>query len=343
MGTDIQFYAFIISIIYIIYVPVIHFTWEIKVFCFYALFAAIIGLLSTDNAPIYIRCLFQYASLFLITLAIYNLFVWENGIDEYICKLFIWIWFIVGFIQTFIYHDFCTLIVSNSRTTLDRGVGSLASEPSFYGIQCFYFMFIASIFISKKNLYWGLVISMSLLFAKSFTGIFFILICCFLLAIDRINIKNIPFKWVIAAIFIIPTLIYFATIYFKSTRMGKLVSMIFSNQALFIEDESSAVRFRAITDALHTSYESVFMPIGFTSRVGSMFGGILQELGIFGIVLMCLMAYILASYSKKVSVKYIAFVSWMILLFTNMQLANPTLAFIMAIGIYKNSKLKYNV
>lgn len=342
LGTDIQFYAFIISLIYIVK-PIIYFSREIKVFFVYALLAAVIGLLSADNVITYIRCLFQYASLFTITLAMYNLLIRDNGIDEKLCKIFILTWFIVGLIQTFIYPDFLKSIVSNSRTTLDRGVGSLASEPSFYGIQCFYFMFIVDMFVQQKKLFWGLIFLMALLFAQSFTGIFFLLITCILLTVDRITIRNIPLRWIVFILSVLPFFIYTTINYFESTRLGMLVSMLSSDQTVFIEDESSAVRFRAITGALQTSWEAAFLPIGFSDRVGSMFGGILQELGMLGIPLMVVITYIFTIFFDKKIAKHIVFVTLFVLLFTNMQLANPTLAFIMAIGAFQKRKRNLQV
>lgn len=65
LGTDIQFYAFIVSIAYLSCLSKWYYSKEIKLFCLYFFIAAIIGILSAPNIIIMVRCLFQYASLFL--------------------------------------------------------------------------------------------------------------------------------------------------------------------------------------------------------------------------------------------------------------------------------------
>lgn len=98
LGTDIQFYAFIVSIAYLSCLSKWYYSKEIKLFCLYFFIAAIIGILSAPNIIIMVRCLFQYASLFFICCAVYNLLIRENGLDIRLSKYFILCWFIVGFV-----------------------------------------------------------------------------------------------------------------------------------------------------------------------------------------------------------------------------------------------------
>lgn len=340
LGTDIQFYAFIVSIAYLVSLSEYHYSIEIKIFCFVFLIAAIIGVLSASNIMILIKCLFQYASLFIISLAVYNLLIREGGLDESLCKKLILCWFFVGAVQTFIYPKFFMSIVANARTTLDRGVCALASEPSFFGLQCFYFIFIAAIFDKCRNLYWLMISIMALLFAQSFTGLAFVFFMLLCFASDHISFRRISLKWIFISLTVIATSSYFVVDFFRNSRLGKIISVLVSNQNLVSKDESSSVRFRAITESLQTSLDNVFMPNGFTERIGSMFGGILQELGVLGLPLMGMITYLFASYFSKYSVKYVAFVICFLLLFTNMQMANPTLAFVLAIGIYRKNHCK---
>lgn len=343
LGTDIQFYAFIISIAYLFCLPKWYYSKEIKLFCLYFFIAAIIGVLSVSNIMTMLRCLFQYASLFFICCAVYNLLIRENGLDIKLSKYFILCWFIVGAIQTFLFPDFGGFLVANSRTTSDRGVYSLASEPSFFGLQCFYFLFITSVFDKHKKLYWTLISIMVLIFAQSFTGLVFLMFMLAFFISDNIIFRQISFKWIFLSIITIGGLAFYIGNYLRNSRLGSIISLLISNENLTHEDESSSVRFNAIWESLQTSYNNIFLPNGFTERVGSMFGGILQELGIIGLPLMVMISLLFTSYYTKKLVKYVAFFIVFILFFTNMQMANPTFAFVLALSIYRNDNTKANV
>ena len=340
LGTDIQFYAFIVSIAYLSCLSKWYYSKEIKLFCLYFFIAAIIGILSAPNIIIMVRCLFQYASLFFICCAVYNLLIRENGLDIRLSKYFILCWFIVGAIQTFLFPDFGGFLVANSRTTSDRGVYSLASEPSFFGLQCFYFLFIASTFDKHKKIYFALISIMVLIFAQSFTGLVFLIFMLAFFISDSITFRNISIKWILSSIIIIGLSVFYIGNHLRSSRLGSIITLLISNENLAKKDESSSVRFNAIFESLQTSYNNVFFPNGFTERVGSMFGGILQELGIIGLPLMVIVTLLLISYYRKKWVKYVAFIIIFILFFTNMQMANPTFAFVLALSIYQNENQK---
>lgn len=340
LGTDIQFYAFIVSIAYLSCLSKWYYSKEIKLFCLYFLIAAIIGIPSASNIIIMVRCLFQYASLFFICCAVYNLLIRENGLDIRLSKYFILCWFIVGAIQTFLFPDFGGFLVANSRTTSDRGVYSLASEPSFFGLQCFYFLFIASAFDKHQKTYLALISIMVLIFAQSFTGLVFLIFMLAFFISDSITFRRISFKWILSSIIIIGVSAFYIGNHLRNSRLGSIITLLISNENLTKKDESSSVRFNAIFESLQTSYNNVFFPNGFTERVGSMFGGILQELGIIGLPLMVIVTLLLTSYYRKKWVRYVAFLIIFILFFTNMQMANPTFAFVLALSIYQHEYQK---
>ena len=343
LGTDVHFYAFVLAACYILSDLLrLRFSSEIRGFFLYTLLASIVALFSTVGAMTVMKCWFQYASLFVIGLAVYNLLIRTGGLDQRLCKIFILCWFAVGFVQTFFYPNFCTSIVANLRTTLDRGVCSLAAEPSFFGIQCFYFLFIANMFDRQKLFYSALIFVMALVFAQSFTGIIFCAVACLLFFLDNSTRKSFTFKKVLVLGVAFGIVSFGIKHYFKAERLETLVGLTASNQNLVEEDESAAVRFQAIEDALQTSYDAFFFPTGFSERVGSMFGGILQELGILGIPLMCLIAGVFASFFKKKWVRVIAFLAWCLLFFTNMQMANPTLVFVAALAIFRKNAIAFS-
>lgn len=157
---------------------------------------------------------------------------------------------------------------------------------------------------------------------------------------DSITFRNISIKWILSSIIIIGLSVFYIGNHLRNSRLSSIITLLISNENLAKKDESSSVRFNAIFESLQTSYNNVFFPNGFTERVGSMFGGILQELGIIGLPLMVIVTLLLISYYRKKWVKYVAFIIIFILFFTNMQMANPTFAFVLALSIYQNENQK---
>ena len=184
---------------------------------------------------------------------------------------------------------------------------------------------------------------MVLIFAQSFTGLVFLMFMLAFFISDNIIFRQISFKWIFLSIITIGGLAFYIGNYLRNSRLGSIISLLISNENLTHEDESSSVRFNAIWESLQTSYNNIFLPNGFTERVGSMFGGILQELGIIGLPLMVMISLLFTSYYTKKLVKYVAFFIVFILFFTNMQMANPTFAFVLALSIYRNDNTKANV
>lgn len=86
------------------------------------------------------RSLSNYVSLFFISYSSYYFLKKSNGLSYNFYRCVVLIWFITGFIQTFIYPNFLTFLLprGDSSVTLasGRGVIGLAPEPTFYGIMC---------------------------------------------------------------------------------------------------------------------------------------------------------------------------------------------------------------
>lgn len=338
LGTDLQFYAFILSFVYlIINFSHIHLSSIIKVFGIYAFAAIIIAMFSTGTAIQAISCLFQYLSLFIICISIYTLLINEKGINERLCKILILTWFSIGSIQTFITPDFLNGIIANTRSSLDRGVCGLASEPSFFGIQCFYFLYIAFRFKTHRIHYCALIMAMAFFYAQSFTGLMMAGAVAILLFCDRVSTNWFRFKYVCVGIIVILAVAFYVNRYFQADRLEMLMQLAYDRNIQDLsEDESANVRLYAIIDAIHNSYDNNFMPIGFTVRVGSMFGGIIQEFGIFGLPLTyAICSSFIVPFRRKL-IKILAFIILYLLFFVNMQMANPMLAFIIALNIYED-------
>lgn len=330
LETDIQPFAFGVSFLYLM----INMNWirlytkTLKIIFAYFLLACVIAICSL-NEPNVFRSFFCYVSLFFVTLAVTILFV-KRGFDEKICKIIILAWFIVGLIQTFAIPDFGNQLVSGGRTTLDRGAFGLASEPSFYGVQCFYFLYIVAHFKENKWLFAVICLIMAFVFAQSFTGLLFI--CAVLvpyLSLVFSSLKSVKYN----VYFIIAGLIVFAVFqnFFEGQRLAFLLSTSRLGMDAMLEDQSTSVRFYAIVDAIEKCSDNYFFPSGFEHRYGTMFGGILVEMGFLAIPLLLMITNRFSSIFSGSIIYYIAFGLLFCVFFSNIQLTSPTLAFVLAL------------
>lgn len=336
-STDIQPYALLISaFIIVVNIKNLCINNGLKILGLYACFSILIAGITNADVFIVLKCIYSYISLFCIAFILYNIFIWSGGLNERFSKKLIILWLVVGLIQVFIYSNFGKQFVSGGRTTLDRGVLGLASEPSFYGIQCFYFLFVAYSFKIYSVRYMLISSFMAFALAQSFTGMMFLLAFLIPFTIDYIKFEKISSKHLFYIFLVGVILIFIFKDFLLEKRIGFLVDLLIdSNTSIVFEDESAGVRFRTILDALYLSFDNSFFPMGYTKRVGSMFGGILQEFGFLGVPLMIYMVYILSSFFSSVEARITAGLLFFIVFFSTIQLSNPMIAFVLALGFYK--------
>jgi hypothetical protein len=92
--------------------------------------------------------------------------------------------------QLLVSSDFMTSFISASRTTQNRGVTSLAPEPTFYGmILIFYAVIFSTIEIKNKKLFIFLCAVSVFVLAQSSMSILFLFIASFLYLILNFNVK----------------------------------------------------------------------------------------------------------------------------------------------------------
>lgn len=95
-----------------------------------------------------LRSLVGYGSVFFISLAGFYSFKYMKG-EHFVYA--VKIWFFVGIVQNFFNKSFGSEVVARMSTSLDRGVTSLAVEPSYYAIVCVFFMILNDIFFVQKS------------------------------------------------------------------------------------------------------------------------------------------------------------------------------------------------
>jgi hypothetical protein len=213
-------------------------------------------------------------------------------------------------LSTEIYSSFVSI-----RTTEDRGLTSLAPEPTFFGIYIFFsswvLLEIENYKLSKRAVVLLALNILTILFlAKSSMVILFCLLAvsfAFLTQMMWLSARGALYSFFNIAI-ISFILFFLAANYLADSRLYSIFSIIFDNPFLLFEsDASSNARLSSIVLPIHSFLDNYFLPHGFhaypsvaervasfyddfffyeydKAKIESWIGSLLFELGIFGLV-----------------------------------------------------------
>jgi len=163
------------------------------------------------------RSLTGYASVFFITLASYNTFKYIN-VKNYIFSIYIWLFF--GIAQLLFNKNFGRWLVPRMSTSVERGVTSLAVEPSYYATVCIFALILNELFYRNakynRKLYYILMCILVFQIIISFSGlgflfllVFFFSKCISLIFFNRgIKRNQVFFPSIIIPLFIIFLFLY---------------------------------------------------------------------------------------------------------------------------------------
>lgn len=280
-------------------------------------------------------------------------------------KNYFTLWSIVAIIQVF---DNSLLIFWRNRATIGGGRGSIsfATEPAYF---VFFLILSSSILysINPKNKYYFLIsLLFSVILAKSFIGMLFLLIIIIIVYLGKKNIIKIIIIGIIGII-AIPTLVSFIPVDTEYRFLRLMKSILNNPKLLLLKDGSAKTRIFHIVFSLKGSLENIMFPNGFSSwgeyaklslikykenfllnqseiielmerkipnNINTMFGGMLYELGILGLIFYCFIYKICMN--KKI---------WLIILVLSidgLNITNPYFGILLGINyfLYKNKQIK---
>lgn len=371
--SDVQPYAFIVAVIYLIVhrrnlrIPDFHKV-TFGLFLFVALLA-IGGLIfdPTQSLMMLIRKTYNYAGLYVISLALVNSLEKTKGVKENWIKGLILLWLFVGLMQLLIDRQFLSFLVSNYRTTVERGVAALASEPSFYGCVMVFFFIIADEFKTGKWLYKGICLFQIVVLAQSAVTFVYLAVFAMIYVIKEIVFfrRNTPrqkkTKLIIAAgsVVVVGVAAWIVLTFMQHTRFVQVFVNLFSNlgnirslQDLYAVDESVAVRLEAIVVAFQGFGRMWGLPNGFGQilisgqehlRIMSGYGAVIYELGVVGILLVAALAWWMIRGLKN---GFVYGIGITIIMFSAIQLGSPVFILVFACALYaqgRNNALTVNV
>lgn len=355
MDTDVQPYALVISFILIIWYGLKNkIRLSNEVFQFYLLVLCGIGagtlvtvLFNGVDFNNTLRYYATYFSLIIVSLYSYLLCKKLNGIDEQFVKRVINIYLIVGFVQKYINSTFCYFLVSNARTSKGRGIVSLASEPSFYGYMCIFFMILVWNFKTERRIYMLNLLFQIVFLAKS--AITIVYLGFFLIILFVVNLKKIDIKKICIALLTVTVIC--VTIYYllnseanKGQRITWLLQRLLSGQNIMqiIESDASiSQRVNAIIICLSGFVRTAGIPNGFqVGKITSGYGSMLLTMGWFGFfIIIFIFSFMRKGYcingenaSKIVSI----FIT--IIMFSGIQISNPMFLFLIGYFMFLSEK-----
>ena len=215
------------------------------------------------------KSLLTYISFYLIPLVTYFLCKHHKEYLIKFLKISIVSWFVVGFVQSYLYQDFLNFLMGefSSHSIVagqgGRGVIGLAPEPTHYGFHIV-LLGIGLYSLSTNKLFLILSFTQAFVFAKSSSA---------LLAIALGGVFYLIFhkKLVSVVLALICLVIYFSSGFFinlldqfvseESSRIITMVVFFFQNPTdLFLTDTSLNARIGGLYLTFQTVFEDFFLP-----------------------------------------------------------------------------------
>lgn len=304
------------------------------------IFTVINSGLTLDGVPRYIV---TYSGLILNTLAAYLTIEKNKGLNEKAVKSAIIVYLLVGLVQKTLSSNFMYGWVSNPRTSETRGVISLASEPSFYGYMCIFFMVLSLEFSSKKTLFMILLLFQIFALANSSVTMLYIALfaaICVIILIVRLDMKRVAF---ICAVGIVCAYgVYkWLSIHRPDSRSMYFINMLMNADSYsnlteqLSRDGSATLRFSGIMFCLEGFIRSFGMPHGFSAgKMSSGYGAMLYTMGWMGAVLIIRLFKIMKKGFKGTYVRALPYFLT-IIMFSSIQVSYPLFGYMLALCSYK--------
>lgn len=348
LPSDTQPYALILSLFILFFINnTFRIPRPLNYYIYFVLFMLVIVGLYSGIDTVFIRSFVGYLSFFAISWASYILFK-NNMISKSFFRNIVLIWFLFGLIQKFVYPQFGSQLISGFRTTAERGVVSLAPEPSYYGIMCIFLLIFNVIWFRMKSVY-VLCAMQIILFSQSFMMIAYLFIFFYVLLFSRVGeFKKFLLVFVpIVSYFMLNVLFSSLSIDTTSRTITLLSYFAESPFIIFKIDASANDRLAHIFFSFKGALSNYLLPNGFSAwehyitketeassffwwvssgRIMSTYGAAIFEMGFLGLAIPGIVNYAilrLRRISKKDSTFLLLFVN--IFLLGAIPLAYPPL------------------
>lgn len=217
------------------------------------------------------KIILNYLSLPIVVFASYSVFCQTQFKLGFKTFLFITgIYLFVGVMQNYFIHDFLAFMVNmGARGILlsGRGVVSLCPEPSFYGSICLFFMIFSLLHYGRKeNIIVAVIMVLQIvLLAKSAIAVAILAFCILtfgIIQLMKLNLKYVGFTLLSFVLFFT-----FKNTIIKSsegTRMGEILTSVIDDPLLIAKaDPSIAIRLSSTLAPYFLLKHNYFLPKGY--------------------------------------------------------------------------------
>ena len=331
----------------------------------FSLFRAVTSSLSVFET---LKNILNYLSAPMICLAAYNVFIKMKFRLSFRLFMFVVLsYFTVGFMQMFVDPEFMTFLLNQGARGVmlgGRGVVSLCPEPAFYGSICLFFIVFSLLqYSGRQNLYSiPLLVIQLVFFSQSATSI--IILLAGLLVFMVLQLLRFRMSYVLASVMVLILFTGFrGTLQdsYTDSRASILINEIIENPLLIAQiDVSAGVRITSSISPFLAMKHNAFMPMGMgrykdfvsdlykeghypkllsvyiVNEIGRLGGGInmiLFHLGFIGL-LFPMAIYMCFKKNLRNDKVLLAFVIFIVLLFTQIQLMHSMIGFILASALF---------
>lgn len=294
------------------------------------------------------RNFLSYISLFLISISTYFALKSRGGFEGKYLSFAVWVLFIVGFIQSFIYKGFLNFLLPRAMSSFSRGAIGLAPEPSQYGCMCLFLMIFCHFHKPKHDLLLKIILLIQIVvFARSSMIVLFLGILFVLYSIFFLSIRNL-FLGVMG----VTSLFFLLSQFLHNTRLYQILNILLQNPMLLVlKDGSGNERFFHIFFSMLGFFRHYGMPGGFSSwknfmgqasiefhdlvwwlpvwnKILSGYGAAFYELGIFAIIIpIVLIRLLYINYQKTLREFWVLAIFLTLILFSAIPLSFPYIGF----------------
>lgn len=225
---------------------------------------------SNVEAFLTLKLILNYLCPPIVAMAAYIIFTRiEYRVSYKLFMTYMSIYFIVGFVQTYLINDFMTFLLNEGRGILlgGRGVVSLTTEPAFYGSTCLFFIVYAVLNYTKKQTFFATVFLLlqTFILAKSTISVAILGVSFFIFGVVQLLKLRLVYVASLILLFLLLAISSKTIIdSIETTRTGKVLARFIKDPSMIATvDGSIAMRATNSFAPYFVLRHNYFLPMGY--------------------------------------------------------------------------------
>ncbi len=235
------------------------------------LFSVIMAVLISSDATMFLRLrsIVGYMSIFTVMTAFIEI-VRRSGFPLKQIVFVNLLWLLVALVE--LVNPRIVSFISAQRTTLDRGVTSLAAEPTFFAV---FLIFVSWLLLLSNNYKWTWLVSIMIflnasalvLLSQSSMGFLYLMVVCCVVGLYQISrLRVSTLRWGFSLVLIISVVAVIA-IGAESSRLSRLLSLSQTVSPIEIIRSDASINDRVghVVFSIHGALDNYLLPGGLDS------------------------------------------------------------------------------